>query len=196
MMASLLCAALALASPSPPAPPASEALVIETAAGHPDERAVAETARRSIERHKLERWLFTRRIRVDREAPIPHSHPVLTLNTGTRDENEILSNLLHEQFHWLALADQKRLGAVVRELRARYPGAPDGPPEGARNLDSTYLHLAVNRLELEAMERIVGRAAAEKMLRARPYYRWIYRTVVEDRDAVRDILARNGLVLP
>jgi hypothetical protein len=185
---------LAAAGASPA--PAVDALVIEPASGHPDEQAVADIARRMVERHEVDRWLITRKIRVDREAPIPHSHPVLTLNTGSRDENEILSSLLHEQFHWLALTNQGRLAAVVAELRARYPDAPPGPPEGARDLRSTYLHLAVNALELEAMERLLGREPAEKMLRARPYYRWIYRTVLEDRDAVRGILARNGLVLP
>jgi hypothetical protein len=71
--------------------------------------------------------------------------------------------------------------------------ASDSPDE--RAVAETVRRM-IDALELEAMERIIGRAAAEKMLLARPYYRWIYKAVVEDRDALRELLRRHGLVLP
>ena len=42
---------------------------------------------------------FTKHVRV---APteIPHSHPVLTLNTQLYNPDEILCLYLHEQMHW------------------------------------------------------------------------------------------------
>jgi hypothetical protein len=142
--------AFLLVAPEPAA--ASAPLAIETASDDPDERAIAERVRRVIEEQRLEPWLFTRRIRIDRTAPIPHSHPVLTLNTDFRTDDEVLSSLIHEQFHWFLLRDQKALGAAVRELKARYPDAPAGPPRGARDLNSTYLHLLVCSLGADAVE--------------------------------------------
>jgi hypothetical protein len=42
---------------------------------------------------------YTNHLRV---APteIPHSHPILTLNTALFDPNAILCEYLHEQMHW------------------------------------------------------------------------------------------------
>jgi hypothetical protein len=42
---------------------------------------------------------YTRRVRI---APleIPHSHPVLTLNTRTEDDHALLCTYIHEQMHW------------------------------------------------------------------------------------------------
>jgi hypothetical protein len=186
--------AFLLVAPEPAA--ASAPLAIETASDDPDERAIAERVRRVIEEQRLEPWLFTRRIRIDRTAPIPHSHPVLTLNTDFRTDDEVLSSLIHEQFHWFLLRDQKALGAAVRELKARYPDAPAGPPRGARDLNSTHLHLLVCSLEYEGLERKIGRGKAERMLSKMNHYTWIYRTVVDDRKELRAILARHGFALP
>ena len=49
--------------------------------------------------HDLAPFEYTRKVRI---APgeIPHSHPVLTINTMVRDEQPLLSLYLHEQMHW------------------------------------------------------------------------------------------------
>ena len=176
------------------APAASVAITAAT--DRPDERAIARRVRQVIAKHRLEPRLFTRAIRIDRAAPIPFSHPVLTLNTDYRSDDEILASLIHEQFHWLVLQDQRALGAAVREVKARYPDAPAGPPLGARNLDSTHLHLLVCSLEFQGLERKIGRRKAEALLARMGHYTWIYRKVVDDRDTLRAILARHGLSLP
>ena len=171
-------------------------VAITAVSDRPDERAIAGRVRQVIGKHRLEPWLFTRTIRIDGTAPIPVSHPVLTLNTDYRSDDEILASLIHEQFHWLVLQDQRALGAAVREVTALYPDAPAGPPLGARNLDSTYLHLLVCSLEYEGLERKIGRRKAEAVLSRMGHYTWIYRTVLRDRDVLRALLARHGLSLP
>ena len=179
------------------ASPNAESVTIETASNHPDELAAAESVSRLIEKYELATWMFTQRILIDRETRIPHSHPVLTLGAGdTDDETAMLSTLVHEQIHWFVIEDQKALGAAIGELRTLYPDAPDGPPEGARDEQSTYLHLVVCALEYIALEAKIGREAAEKSLLSRHYYTWVFRTVVEDRVALREILERNEIVLP
>ena len=175
----------------------AEQLVIETASDHEDEKAVAEIVSRLIEQYDLTPWIFTKRIVVDRTARIPHSHPVLTLNTRyVDDEMEILTNIVHEQLHWFVLEDQEALGGAVTELHERYPDAPDGPPKGARDLRSTYLHLVVCSLEYIALEEKIGREAADMKLLSKTYYTWVFNTVVEDRTALRELLERHTLVLP
>ena len=172
-------------------------LVIDTASGHEDEVAVAKIVRRLIDEHELADWMFTKRILIDRETGIPHSHPVLTLNTRyIDDETEILTNIVHEQIHWFVLEDQKALGEAIDAVEKIYPDAPDGPPKGARDLRSTYLHLIICSLEYSALEEKIGREAAEKRLLSKPYYTWVFHAVVKDRDALRALLERHGLVLP
>jgi hypothetical protein len=55
--------------------------------------------KRLREQHDIRRFEFTKHLRV---APteLPHSHPVLTLNTQLFDPEEILCVYLHEQMHW------------------------------------------------------------------------------------------------
>lgn len=45
--------------------------------------------------------VFTEDIIVEKGV-VPHSHPVLTLNTRSSDERSVLFVLVHEQFHWYA----------------------------------------------------------------------------------------------
>ena len=62
-----------------------------------------------LDRYELHRWQFTSRVRIEQGA-IPHSHPVLTLNTRYPDDDLLaLSTYLHEQLHWFVrLTFQRR----------------------------------------------------------------------------------------
>ena len=146
------------------------------------------------ERHDLRRFEFTRHLRV---APteLPHSHPVLTLNTQLHDPDQILCEYLHEQMHWYAA----RLGCadedapLIAELMRRYPNAPTEFPEGAPDAYSTYLHLLVNWLEIEAASQCLPRSRVEQIALAKHYYRWIYRTVVADWGSLELLFGRYAL---
>ncbi len=112
---------------------------------------IVECVKQLRERYDLRRFEYTDHLRV---APteIPHSHPVLTLNTQLYNPEEILCDYLHEQMHWYV----ERSGCaaesspLVATLKQRYPQAPIGFPEGASDEYSTCLHLLVNWLEIEA----------------------------------------------
>ena len=73
--------------------------------------------------HDLRPFEYTNHLRVS-PTSIPHSHPVLTLNTELYDPNAILCEYLHEQMHWyltkLATADKG--SHLIAELKRRYPG--------------------------------------------------------------------------
>lgn len=172
-------------------------ITVDTAHKDASELKVREIVLRLIEQHAMSDWMFTDRIVIDNTAPIPRSHPVLTLNTRyLNDETEILTNIIHEQLHWFLGEHQEALRDAIVEMRALYPDMPDGPPRGAMNRRSTELHLVVCSLEYQALEEKIGREAAVERLLGKPYYTWVFATVVQDHVQLREILDRHGIVLP
>jgi hypothetical protein len=145
----------------------------------------------------LTRFEFTRRVRI---APneIPHSHPVLTLNTRPQSDDALLCTYLHEQMHWylwrLGSPTSDPVAPFYGELTRRYPAAPTALPEGADDAHSTYLHLVVNWLEIDVASSVIGRERAIAAALATPVYRWVYRQVIADRDALGALYRRHGIV--
>ena len=157
-------------------------------------RAWLEALRR---RHDLERFEYTRHVRIVPAGPT-YSHPILTLGTRfTETEDLLLSTYLHEQMHWylwlLGGPDHDPVAPIFDELVRRYPQAPIWLPEGARSYEQTYVHLVVCWLEIEAAAAVIGRERANRMADTTWGYRWIYRTVVTDRDPLCELFTTNGI---
>lgn len=171
--------------------------ILDLAHGSEPERKSAEQLRRILERHDLAKWTFTTTVRIQ-DGAIPHSHPILTLNTRHLDRDDIaLSAFLHEQIHWFF---EERAEAVMRaidELRVSYPHVPSSPPEGARNEFSTYLHLLVTTLEYVALRDVLGQTEAADVMRVQGQriYRWIYRTIIADFHRMHTFVEKHGLLL-
>lgn len=156
---------------------------------------IIECIKRLREQHNIRQFEYTDHLRV---APneFPHSHPVLTLNTRLFNPEEILCEYLHEQMHWY----EERIGCaraespLLAELKRRYPQAPIGFPEGANDEYSTYLHLLVNWLEIEAASQFISRERAEEIARQKHYYRWMYRTVLADWQSLEGLFREHKVV--
>lgn len=175
----------------PPAHGQAPDLEITLESGSDWERETEEQLRRIVAEYDVSRWLYTKRIHIQRGVT-PTSHPVLTLNTRNRgDDHGLLSALLHEEFHWLEEARPEAREAAKAEFGQLFPDAPVGDGQGARSLDSTYLHLIVCDLEYQAMTLMVGEARAREVLTGMRFYRWIYRQVL-DNPAVRPVNERHG----
>lgn len=149
-------------------------------------------------RHDLARYEYTRLVQVVPAGPT-HSHPILTLGTRFADtEDQLLATYLHEQMHWYLWRfggpDHDPIAPFFDELVRRYPKAPTRLPEGARNYEQTYLHLVVCRLELEAVADLIGRERTDVLCDTVWGYRWIYRTVRLDWEALGALLAGHGLL--
>jgi len=149
-------------------------------------------------RYDLSRFEFTRLVQIVPGGPT-HSHPILTLGTRFTDtEDQLLATYIHEQIHWylarLGGIDHDPIEPFFDELVRRYPKAPTKLPDGARNYEQTYLHLVVCWLEIEAMTELVGRERAEALCDTSWGYRWIYRTVRQDREPLGELLAANGIL--
>jgi hypothetical protein len=167
-----------------------------------------ESVRRSAERVRetltvlrrrfdLSPFEYSKRVRIS-PLEIPHSHPIITLNTFASDELGVLSTYLHEQMHWYLTWYGQTWPAPWRELtkalHARYPDAPADPPEAAPDAFSTFMHLIINWLEIEATARFIAREKVIAYARARPFYRWMYRIVIEDWEALGALYAAHKLL--
>jgi hypothetical protein len=144
--------------------------------------------------YDLARWIFTRKIIIDESVEIPHSHPVLTLNTQySKDPHRLMSVFIHEELHWLEERDRDKRDKAIRDLEVIFPDAPTSPPNGARDKKSTYLHLIVCYLEYSSMRELVGADRSKEIMASWPYYPWIYATVLKEGTKIEPILARHGL---
>lgn len=155
------------------------------------ETQTKERLEKLLQRHNVSKWVFTRKIIIE-DNVIPHSHPVLTLSTRD-DGDRLLATFVHEQIHWFLVENAERTEKAKTELRAAYPKVPVGRPDGARDEESSYLHLIVNYLEYQAMRELVGDARAKEVFEGKGYYKWIYRTVLTDTSKLKEVVERNRL---
>jgi hypothetical protein len=148
-------------------------------------------------RFDLRPFEYSKQVRI---APteIPYSHPRITLNTWVGDELGLLSMYLHEQMHWYVTwsshARVQEWQLIFARLREQYPDAPAREAGGAQDDFSTYLHLLVNWLEVEAGSRFIDRSQVVQHVRALPFYRWIYQTVIEDWEQLGALYREFGLL--
>src|SRR4249920_3001991 len=128
----VLCALLWAARP---------AVTVNLANGTDRERQTKALLEQLLGSYDLSRYTFTRRVVVEERA-INHAFPVLTLNVRfAQSADELLSSYLHEQLHWHLRDRGRDQQQAIAELRAMYPAAPVGAPEGAETPVSTYGHL-------------------------------------------------------
>ena len=77
-----------------------------------------------------------------------------------------------------------------------FPKVPAKPPEGARDEDSTYLHILVCYLEYRAVRELLGELKAKQVMDfwAADHYTWIYKTVLERPRDIGNIMFKYKLV--
>lgn len=153
---------------------------------------------RLIEQYDLSKWWFTNKIVIDETVRSPFSHPVLTLKASMPNNDQAgLSQLLHEQIHWFEDSRKKEVANTVTALREMYPSVPVGYPNGARSEQSTYLHLAVCLMEFDALAEVLGKEKAETIIatNGKYFYKWIYKTVLEDQVKIRTVLKNHDLYI-
>ena len=153
---------------------------------------------RLIAQYDLTKWWFTDKIAIDETVRSPFSHPVLTLSASMPNNDPAgLSQLLHEQIHWFEDSRKNEVEKTLDTLRKMYPSVPVGYPNGARNEFSTYLHLAVCLMELDALSEVLGKEKAEKVIstNGKYFYKWIYKTVLDDQVEIRKVLKQNNLYI-
>lgn len=175
---------------------AQDEIKISLANGSKAETQTKDQLQRVLKSYDLSKWIFTKSIVIDEKA-VPHSHPVLTLHTRHLKDDELLvATFVHEQAHWYVLRDQKNLAAALKDFREMFPKIPVGFPEGARDEDSSYLHIAVIYLEYRAIRELLGELKAKQVMDfwATDHYKWIYKTVLERPREIGQVMFKHKLV--
>ncbi|GAA0524947.1 hypothetical protein [Chitinophaga japonensis] len=146
---------------------------------------------RLIAEHNVAKWIFTKKITIaGGRKVVPHSHPVLTLNTRhIKDDELLLATFIHEQLHWFIDSHPSKQAAYER-LKALYPDPPARFPEGSGGITDTYYHIIICYLEFKALQQLLGELKAWQVIKfwQQDHYRWIYSTVLEDRYRLEELV--------
>jgi hypothetical protein len=161
------------------------------------EAQTREQVQRLLAASNLSPWIYTKAIVVDEQA-IPFSHPVLTLHTRhLKDDDLLVSTFVHEQLHWFLAGRQQDTEQAITDLRKVFQNVPVGGTAGARDEQSTYLHLLVCYLEQQADRQIVGELRAKQVMDfwSGDHYTWVYQTVIARGQEIAQIM-RNRKLIP
>lgn len=173
------------------------AIEITTESADKAELATVELLQALRMSHDVRKWEFTDKVHIKNKT-IPHSHPVLTLNTRhtTQEKKDLLlATYLHEQIHWHLSANSAQTDAAINELKTIFKGVPVGHPEGARDEYSTYLHLLVCYLEIEAISELLSaeRVQAVSKYWQQDHYTWIYTQVATNKAKLAQVITKYRL---
>lgn len=178
---------------------ATESLNVVTRHNAPEEVALKARVEAVVVRYQLGKWLYTKDIRIDKDAWPPHSHPVLTLGVRKAmpdDDLYLVGSLLHEQFHWHMVLNSKFMPDETRALvQAKFPGLDPRQPKGSGDESSTYNHVLVCYMEYKALAGIFGEAAALSAIKSHPFYTGIYALIADkqNQEVIEDLLRQEEL---
>lgn len=150
------------------------------------------------EKFNLSKVEYTHHIRI---APleIPHSHPILTLNTQSIDTGKIgkrslLAQYIHEQIHWgLDLFKEEEIRDAIAFFEDFYPDLHSSFPETAQDRYSTYLHIIVNWFELDFLRQFLGTNEADEIILNSYAYAKIYTLVHKEFEFIKEQLESFGI---
>ena len=100
---------------------------------------------------------------------------------------------VHEQIHWFVNEHPDATEKAIADFRAIFPEVPVGGRDGARDENSTYLHLIVCYLEFAAMEELLDEPKAREVIQGWRHYKWIYARVLENGDKLKAVIEKHGL---
>ena len=171
-------------------------IAIELAKNTPREQLTKQTLEQLLSSYDLKKYTFTRKVVIE-QGVINHAFPTLTLNAAFADSpDQLLSTFVHEQLHWHLRNRDAGQRSAIAELRSLYPRVPVGLPASAETAYSTYGHLVDCYLEILADRELLGTERTEGLIRAKPWYTWIYRTVLTDEKLIAGVVARHQVREP
>jgi hypothetical protein len=174
----------------------SPRIAIDLAKGTPREQLAKQTLEQVLASHDASKYAFTRKVVIEQGA-MNHAFPVLTLNAYfASSPDELLSTYIHEQLHWHLRSRAAQMQAAVTELRRLYPRVPVGLPASAENEYSTYGHLVDCYLEIVGDRELLGSERTAAVIHAKPWYTWIYSTVLADETQIAGVVDRHQLRVP
>lgn len=153
---------------------------------------------RLFKQYDVSKWIFTKKVLIDRDVQPPHSHPVLTLNIKyLKDDELLLSTFIHEQIHWFYEERDEQTKKAVAELKTIFPKVPVGFPDGATDEESSYLHLLVCYSEYQADKELFGELKARQVFEfwSNHHYMWIYKQVLAEERKIGGLIRKYKLTI-
>ena len=108
-----------------------------------------------LKKYQLDKWILCHDIIIEWNAT-GKAFPTIRLSAWQDNEERMLAQFLHEQFHWIEKGKEEQMKNAIMELKKTFPDVPIDKPEGGGSEESTYNHLIVCRLELFALKEILG----------------------------------------
>lgn len=179
-----------------PKPKPNEPFQISLKNNSATELATKKRLEYTISKYNIDKYIYTKTVVLE-DSMIPHSHPILTINTADTTDENLISTFLHEQMHWFILSKNEQTKKVVTELKKEFPNAKINFPDGSGDEQSTYEHLIVCYYEYQALKELCGQEKADKVmtyLKGR-LYKWIYATMLENEEKIKRILINHQLTL-
>lgn len=168
---------------------------IQLHSGNESEKKGKQLIEDFLQRYDLEKYIFTKKIIIQSRI-IPHSHPVLILNTRQIDQPErYFSTFIHEQIHWFFYDRKKQTDQFIEGMKILFPNIPNSESGGAKDDISTYLHLGVCYYEFLALSYYLGEEKAKSIFETSDVYSWVNKQVLEKGTIIANALKENGLVL-
>jgi hypothetical protein len=174
---------------------ATDSVDIQTHHHSPREAQEKMELEQLLKKYDVSKYTFTRTVIIEERA-MNHAFPVLTLNVHfLGSDDELLSSFLHEQLHWYLAQHRLAMEDAVHKLKEMYPHAPVGLPEGADTEYSTYGHLIDCYLEIQADRELIGRERTDSVIKNKPWYTWIYKTILQDEERIAALVRSEHLEL-
>ena len=171
---------------------AGDVIDIQTSHHSPRELQEKVELEQLLKKYDVSKYTFTRAVVIEERA-MNHAFPTLTLNVHFfGSDDELLSSFLHEQLHWDLAQHRLAMEDAVRRLKQMYPHAPVGP-EGADTEYSTYGHLVDCYLEIQADRELIGPERTDRVIKNKPWYTWIYKTILRDEDRIAALVKAEQL---
>lgn len=158
------------------------------------ENEIAKLLNELLVEYDLSKWLFTNKVIIEQKV-IPHSHPVLTLNTSSIDKRDILTTFIHEQLHWYVEKYPESEQKTIAKFKEHYKNVPYQNRAGAKDEYSTYLHLIVCYLEYKSMASLIGEPESKQLMWNMTHYTWVYNKIIEDAVFIGTVLKESGFDL-
>ncbi|MBI2087069.1 MAG: hypothetical protein HYT69_02765 [Candidatus Zambryskibacteria bacterium] len=154
------------------------------------EQTAKELLERILNKYNLNRWILCKDVVIEQDAT-GKAFPIIRLSAWKDNEEGMMAQFLHEQFHWIEKDKEEQMNIAISELKNLFPNAPMDKPEGGGNENSTYNHLMICRLEFLALKEILGEETATRIVSGNKNYTWIRRMVIERASNIDQVIRKH-----
>ncbi|MBP6912640.1 MAG: hypothetical protein KBB86_01760 [Candidatus Pacebacteria bacterium] len=166
-----------------------ENIVVSSKNNEPEELEVVEIVNALYEKYNIPN--FTNTVMVEKGS-IPHSHPILTLNTRVKDPRLILKTLVHEQLHWHA-ENHPQYNNCIDYIKTKYIDDGEHNKLGT-NPNSYWEHIIVCFNTRNYLESILSKDDIDWVYLQWQAYPTLEKLIAKNKDQIKSDLEKFDLI--